>query len=346
MFVTSLIKDKKYRQFILERFPKPQGTRNLKSLIKSNSLIGNAFEIYFKLLISKQFDSEINFDEELSSAQRTINSFEKDEEFFSEQEGMRNVYVKQKDLNKIKKLVTSTFARETYKYTKKNGVFRIEVSEKDPLKIFKFKMQCELEVASSFRGNSFIIHCKNDVLKVLENDITRFRKEVKSYNPKTKISSDLLSSILQVANISNIYFSMKNIFYFPTKTELKQLSEAFNQVYNPFALMNFKKMVLKPCLTWQKVRARPDYILDNFILEIKTGKEYLSTDDYLQGITYLLFSYEDSSKQIYGKIEKLHIYYPFISRMFSVEATAIKLSRIDQKIFKEMVAKFYKNGRC
>ena len=346
MFVTKLIKDKKYRQFILDRFPKPQGTRTLKSLIKSNSLIGNAFEIYFKLLISKQFDTEIDFDEELSSALKRINSFDRDERFFSEQEGMRNVYVKQKDLKTIKKLVTSIFAKETYKYTKKNGIFRIEVSEKVPLKIFRFKNQCKLEVASSFSGNNFIIHCKDDVIKVLKNDIERFRTEVKSFNPKTKISADLLSSIFQIANISNQYFTMNNIFYFPTKSESKKISEAFSNVYNPFLLMNFKKIFLKPSLAWQELGARPDYILDDIVLEIKTGKEYLSTNDYLQGITYLLFSSQGTVQKKYGKIEKLQIYYPFISRIFSADAKTIKLSRIDQKTYNEMIIKFYKHGQC
>jgi len=346
MYVTKLIKDKKYRDFILSRFPKPRGTKTAESLIQSSSIVGNAFEIYFKLVISKITESEIDFDEELSAAQSNINWLEKRESLFTDQKGLRIVYVKQKYLKDIRKLVTATFEKEVYKFIKANGVFRIEVFEKNVLKIFSFKTQTNLKVMNSFYGNNFTIYCKEDVLKEVANAIDRFKKEVKFYTPNSTLSTELLLSILHLANISSQFFIINPVFHCYTKSEVKKLRDSFNKAYNPFALINFKNVFFKPRLNWHQVRARPDFILNNSILEIKTGKEYLTTDDYLQGITYLLFSYQNTTRQEYGKIEKLQIYYPFIARIYTIDATSIKLSRNDKRDYKELVVNFYKNGCC
>ena len=190
---------------------------------------------------------------------------------------MRIVYVKQKYLKDIRKLVTATFEKEGYKFIKANGVFRIEVYEKNTLKIFSFKKQSNLEVANSFCGNNFTIYCKEDVLREVANGIDRFKKEIKCYSPNSSLTTDLLSCILQIANISNQFFISNPVFHRFTKSEVKKLRDSFNKAHNPFALINFKKMFFKPGLNWHQVRARPDFILDNSILEVKTGKEYLST---------------------------------------------------------------------
>ena len=346
MFVTKLIKDKKYRQFILTRFPKPQGTRTAKSLIKSSSIIGYAFEIYFRLVISTKTASKVDFDEELSTAQSNLNMFESSEGIFSEQKSVRNVYVMRKDLKNVIKLVTATFEKENYKFIRTDGIFRIEVSEKMPLKIWAFKKQSNLEVMSSFRGNDFTIYCKDDITKMITNEIDKFKNEAQTYKLNSSLTTDLLSTILQIANISNKYFTANPAFPFFSKTDLRELTDSINKVNNPFAQMNFLNVYFKPRLTWQEVRARPDFILDSSVLELKSGREYLSTDDYLQGITYLLFSYQSNSRKEYGKINKLQIYYPFIARIFEIDASSVKLNRKDQKEYKELIVNFCSHGSC
>ncbi|MBK7307642.1 MAG: hypothetical protein IPI88_11830 [Chitinophagaceae bacterium] len=241
MYVTNLIKDKKYREFILSRFPKPRGTKTEETLIQSSSIVGNAFEIYFKLVISKITESEIDFDEELSTAQSNINRLVKRESLSTDQKGVRIVYVKQKYLKKIRKLVTATFEKEVYKFIKPNGVFRIEVFEKNVLKIFSFQTQSNLNVMNSFHGNNFTIYCKEDVLKEVANGIDRFKKEIKFYTSNFSLTTELLSSILQIANISNKFFILKPVFHFFTKSEVKKLRDSFNKALNPFAQINFKK---------------------------------------------------------------------------------------------------------
>lgn len=346
MFVTKLIKDKKYRQFILTRFPKPQGTKTAESLIKSSSIIGNAFEIYFKLIISAKTESKIDFDEELSTAQSNLSMFERNERLISDQKGVRIVYINGENLKDIRKLVTATFEKDTYKFIRTNGISRIEVLEINPLKIFVFQKESNLQVMNSFHGNSFTIYCKDDIIKMLTNEIDRFKKEAQNYTLNSSLSTDLLSTILQIANISNKYFTANPVFPFFSKTELRELRDSINKINNPFAQMNFLKVFFKPRLTWQKVRARPDFILDSSVLELKSGKEYLSTDDYLQGITYLLFSYQSATQQEYGKINKLQIYYPFIARIFEIDAASIKLNRKDQIEYKKLVVNFYSHGSC
>lgn len=346
MFVTKLIKDKKYRHYILSRFPKPKGTKTAESFIQSSSLVGYAFEIYFKLLISKKSVSEINFDAEISAARNNIKRFEKSESFLTDQKGVRIVYVKKQYLKGIRKLITETFDKVSYKFKKNNNVFRIEVSEKDVLKILSFQNKSKLNVANSFYGNNFIIYCKDDVLKEFANGIDIFINETKSYLVNSSLTTNLLSSILKIANISSQFFALDPVFHFFSKSELKQLKDSFNKAHNSFILIDFKNVIFKPRLNWHNIRARPDFILDDSILEIKTGKAYLSTNDYLQGITYLLFSYQRNSRKAYGKINKLQIYYPFISRIYSIDSTSIKLSQNDRKQYKELVVNFYKHGCC
>jgi len=350
MYVTKLINEKKYRDFILDRFPKPKGTKDLipkSNLINNPSLIGNAFEIYFKMILKNNFNSKINFKEEIDSANFNLKWFDKSDSLFSDSKEGRHITINKFQYQTTVKLVKETFEKNEYKIFLTGGINRIEVSVDRWLELFAFQKTSGLPVMNSFSGNKFIIYCKEDISNYLKNSLVQFKIGIKDFTKTNTLTIDLLASMLTLANITNQFFKISPVknFTFP-KSYLNELKVSFCKSSIPLESLNGGKFWFKPDFRWQRILARPDCIVGDTIWELKTSKDYLSTKDYLQGITYLLFGNQKEIIDEFGTLRKLIIYYPFIGKQFEINFSDIKLNKTDQKKFSSMVKKFWVNSKC
>lgn len=346
MFVTNLIKDKKYREFILRRFPKPKGSKAGESVMTSSSIVGNAYELYFRIFILNNTKRKIVLDEILANGKRNLRQFSDIEDLYSDQKSIRNIYINESRFREIKKIINRRFSRGTYNLLRTKEIRRYQVSAQSALTLFQFQKDSQLPVLNSLSGNPFTIYCKNDIIDNFEKALSKFKQEIKDYSVNSPLNASRLSTILEVANVSNPFFLINPVIHFFSNPILKKMAVSFNQIRNPYPERNISAVFYKPSLMWQKVRARPDFIIDNCILDVKTGKSYLPTNDYLQGISYLLFAQRSALQNHYGEIEKLQIYYPFINRTFEADTSTIKLNRKDQKKHRELVVNFFKHGKC
>jgi len=349
MFVTKLIQDKKYKEFILKKFPKPRGYKNEESKVFINryhSIVGNSFEIFFKLLLIKYNGSNLTFENEIKTANTNIKWLKNTKNAFYDLAGVRNIIIDDVDFLNIQLKIKKFFKKDSYMEIESDKIKRIEVFEKNVLKSMKFLSKEPLPLMNSFQGNPFVIFSKEDVVNHLQKTINCFEKEVKNYTNKNIISNSLILTILKFTNISNQFFSMApSINHNFSKNYLSQLKDIINKVYLPIESEIHKKdSIFKPDLSWQKIRARPDFLIGNVIVELKTSNSFLSTNDYLQSITYLLFANQISNSRKYGKIDKLIIYYPILNTHYEIPSGFIKMNRNEKAEFKNMILEFIKKG--
>lgn len=349
MFVTTLIKDTKYRQFILQRFPKPNGQKNHKSILSTYnnpSLLGNAIEVFIKLTLARKINT-INLNAEFELISSNIDWYLKKENLIYDSNEIRYFITKNDNLTKAKKIIKEVFASETFQITNRNRVKGLEVFKFTFSDLMKIYSEIPLPINKISGLKPFVIESKEDSDKYIVDKQYVIKKDIETFIVNGKVTVQLINSIFQFTKLSSQFFpSAPTLSLQISKEIMSELKIHLTSLSNKIMVSDWQRVIFKPDLSWKKIRARPDLLINNCIYEIKCSKSYLSTDNYLQCMTYLIFAGQRINPEKFEQVEKAILYYPLLDKTYEINSSTTKLRQPDEKRFNRMLDNFVKNGRC
>lgn len=347
MFLTDFIKHKPFKEFLIEidAIKKTPIKWELENRNLNPSLTGNAFELFFELALSKK-RIEALFQKQFEYAQKNIRNISELKEEYG--------CLAPKSYNIIKKGLSNLdlVNRTTKPYTKspvivEKGVGCLQWLEISDQVIQYIEIIVELKKKTGFSlfrypGKIFVIN-QLSVVKYYQQVVKDFAIEADSFTKSRKISKKFTRLILQFSHISHPFFDR----YFPLKNT-SFVNSYLNYVHELFSsfcqnLPNLKgKITCKPSLAYQKIRATPDFLIGQKIIEVKTSKKP-SKQDLLQAIAYLLFAQSKENKRNYGKVESVTIFYAQCNQSISFSLNDLNLNKQSYKILERIIVAFKKD---
>lgn len=344
MFVTTLINRKWYKKYLLKRFPKPIGSNVNETIIdieENPSLYGAFFEIYFQLCVLRQSNINVDFGHYIESANENIKRYQRSKYNICDRVKIREISLNEDEFKKAIIEIKNEFPSGLYKVSKRKGISKVAVFEKDELRLFKFQHKTGYKILNSFKGNEFIFYNASDVVVQLNKYVSDFIEIIDKFNIKHEVTNELLISLFRILILSSpFYFSSPHNLFYISGIKLNSIRKRLSALNFPYDLLSSGNYYIKPDFGFGEFRARPDFLIGNVIWEIKSGKKYLTTNDYLQCLTYLLFSKERKNVKEYGKIERLVLYYPNMNKYFVFNSNSYKLSKWDNAELKKILFKY------
>jgi hypothetical protein len=108
-----------------------------------------------------------------------------------------------------------------------------------------------------------------------------------------------------------------------TQNDLNMLKYLIKQI--PKSLYEAKNILIQPFLSHRAILGKPDYIMDDSIVDIKTTKNFFSRRDYNQLICYyLLYKINENKWNEAGiKINKIGIYYSLYGQLIQFNVSEL-----------------------
>lgn len=344
-YVTTLIKNQQYKDLLLEHFPKP--TFNIKNqncfdgsgkLVNSNpSLTGKSFEIFFRIFGLKDSSGlENEFYWEYDCANKNISKLCKVEKKESATLFSSVVLIKQSKIDYKYKIdiLKKILPVSNIVLHKKSGVRFIEITSKK-IEYNSFKLSskiskaCGLEVTSYFyQGYNVILYDEDSLGLYYKKVVAEFREECRKFLINRTITNGLIKCILSFSVISTQFFPISNPIK-NLKFEANYLSflnfmfSAFNKKYKKIKDI----LITQPSLECYSILATPDHIVKDKILELKTSQRFFSNEDYLQGLSYLIFAQHPNNVKKYGQINSVEIYYCCFNQSVKIHIRDVPLNR-------------------
>lgn len=349
MFVTTLIKDNIFRQFLLERFPKPNGVREPAMAISMSdepSKFGNTIEYWFKLILARK-TKLIDIENDLKQLASHIDWFSQKEQHHFDFKNRRVVLASKLNFEKAKKEIANEYSKEHFEIIEKNKITTINVNVESAFRIGKIQSRTELPLMNCFDGNKYSIISKNNVDQTLENLKLEIPKRINKYFDTGKITNRLINDIFILSTIIDPFFKMSPNIKFNIETAfLKEIRKRLELLVEVIDQKLISSVICKPDFSWKQIRARPDFLIDDELYEIKTTKKFLSTYDYLQILTYLLLHTLNNQSNSEFVVKKAILFYPLTCMNFEITTTDIRLTKKDERKMTSMLNNFIKKGRC
>jgi len=342
-FVTEISKNykaKKYleSEFNLENFKKNILEKNTTPKFVSNNFIGTIVEQYLFIKQYKNQNSvEIeavfdNYKKLLFNFKRDLSKYNHDNVEYFRISSLNNSYVLiYNDIEALK-------IYPLYKLiTQNNSLEKIQCYDfNDEVKSFNF-FTLNDSLFIDFKEFAKLINCCIDSLII------------KVYS-KNKISDFELLKLLYFQNLILTYpYYMKLKTHFSEIEFLQNIHKFFQnhkieiETINGLLNQNSQNISLIDCIcnyqasfNYKKIRGRIDFITNNSILEVKTGK--LSKNDLLQVLIYSLIVLANEDKA-YKNIKYLKLFYPFQNLIISYDLNDFKaeLSKSPEVILDNLI---------
>jgi len=195
-------------------------------------------------------------------------------------------------------------------------------------------------------GNYFIDY--NILSKLIENCFNFLLTDVYS---KKKISGIQLLKLLYFQNLiiqlpyyliiggggysDSIFYNIKKIF-FNYDEEIKQLHNVLSKNIEFINKIEILDSYQVSC-SFEEIRGRIDFLSENSIIELKTGKK-LTRNDLLQMFLYMLIV-TASDDESFDKVKYLKLYYPLqnIKESYEIEQIISQLSQPPEFILRKVI---------
>ncbi|MES2649619.1 MAG: hypothetical protein V4717_22260 [Bacteroidota bacterium] len=328
MFVTTLIKRKSFKEYLLKHFPKPETELTPKLFVTNGnpSLTGTLFETLFKLTNTKVHDFDKRFFDELEIA---IANIEKVRNW--KEGGMNSIFcLSENQFNCADEYFLANHVKR--KWGNRNKGFRsIEITDRrlttfDALEDGGLKYeQAEFRLYSL--TGKMILYDMCSVAAYYEQVIAKFKIASKVFIETGFLNKRFVRLLLQFSDIGSIHFRfsscLKNINF---ESEYLNCMVKHLKEFNDKCKIKGQRFEHQPDVSHDGVRARPDFIVNSKIIEIKSSQLFFPQIDYLQGICYLLMSQNKQSVKRYGKITSIIIYYSLHNKHVELKIKDLKVT--------------------
>lgn len=348
MNATELLKHKEVKKFLLEAFPKPILDRKeifpeISTLENKNpSLTGNSFEFFLRILNTPTHLKIGNeFEEEINTALKNIKRIQKLTNTRIAFKDHIKIYLSDKEYEKklaiirrilINNHVSIKEVSKKFKYSIIENIENLEVS-------FKIIEKTDLVLADILHSFGFggmwkdmkpdtILVDKNSLYNYLKYFIETFEDKCTVFVQKKMLDKEFVNLLLEFTQISSQFYSnidvVKGLHF--EQAYVDYVFNLFKIIYEKNDFQK-KKLLCKPSLRSLGILATPDFLVDDRILEIKTSKYFFSTEDYLQGLIYIILAQQKQNKKRWGVIREIEIFYPVFNKSIK-----LKLKENDNRI--------------
>ena len=189
-----------------------------------------------------------------------------------------------------------------------------------------------------------LIYCYSakEIAELIDKSLTK----CKEYKTNGKLTEAFLRAIIILAQILpgiHLYALAKNVGN-PSATDLIALKTLIKKIPANFFLS--KNILINPSLSCGLIMGRPDYIIDDIIVDIKTTKDFFKRYDYNQLICYyLLYKIDEKAWNKAGiKINKIGIYYALYGQLIQFNVSDLCTPKDLKEIIKLIESKSHETS--